>query len=160
MFNRSLRSFVPSIYEGVVEMDDIIRSEEDMMSTARTEMARAFANNFVLSADEAGIVVFESMFRITANTLTEDLEFRRLRVLNRMSTSGAFTFRYIKQKLNEIIGEGAWSAYIDFNNYTLYVEASAVDQNWYSEIEFTINKIIWRSMNITRSTGSYICLIN
>ena len=30
---------------------------------------------------------------------------------------------------------------MDFNNYTLYVESSALNQNWYQELEFTINLI-------------------
>jgi hypothetical protein len=36
---------------------------------------------------------------------------------------------------------GAWSSYIDFDNYTLYVETSASNQGWFSEIAFTINQI-------------------
>jgi hypothetical protein len=34
-----------------------------------------------------------------------------------------------------------WTAFIDFDSYTLFVEASAVNQNWYTEMEFTINSI-------------------
>lgn len=141
MFNRPLSSFVPSVYREVVEMDDIIAAEEIHMNTARTEMLTAFANTFVLTADESGVIMFESMLSIIANPATEDLEFRRQRILNRMSMSPPFTFRFLKQKLNEIIGVGNWTAYIDFSNYTLYVESSATNQSWYHEIEFTINRI-------------------
>lgn len=141
MFNRPLKSFVPSIYKDVVEMDDIMTSEESIMAIARNEMAAAFANTFVLTSDESGVIMFEKMLNITANSQTEDLEFRRQRVLNRMSMSPPFTFNFLKQKLDEIIGAGAWTAYIDYNTYTLYVESSATDQNWYSEVEFTINRI-------------------
>lgn len=141
MFNRPLVSFVPSIYEGVIEMDDIINAEEQEMDIARRELSAAFANTFVLTSDESGIVLFEKMLSITANVQTEDLAFRRDRVLNRLSMSPPFTFRFLKQKLDEIIGTGAWAAYIDFDAYTLYVESSAADQNWYSEVEFTINRI-------------------
>lgn len=141
MFNRPLSSFVPSIYKDVVEMDEIINSEEKIMDIARTEMSNAFANTFVLSANESGILMFESMLGIIADVYAEDLEFRRQRVLNRLSMSPPFTFRFLKQKLDEIIGPGLWTAYIDFDNYTLYIESSATDQNWYSEIEFTVNRV-------------------
>ena len=141
MFNRPLSSFVPSVYEGIVEIDDIMNAEENVMSIARRETLSAFANTFVLTADESGIVLFEEMLNIVANSKTEDIEFRRQRIMNRLSMSPPFTFRFLKQKLDEIIGIGAYSVYIDFANYTLYVESSAVDQNWYSEIEFTINRI-------------------
>lgn len=141
MFNRPLSSFVPSVYKDIVEMDDIINSEEKVMSLARTELSAAFANTFILTADESGVIMFEKMLNIVANLQTEDLEFRRQRVLNRLSMNMPFTFRFLKQKLDEIIGVGAWTASIDFANYVLYVQASAVDQNWYSELEFTINRM-------------------
>lgn len=141
MFNRALASFVPNAYKDIVEMDSIINSEEKMMSIARNEMLTAFSNAFVVTADEAGITEFERMLRILAKPQTEDLEFRRQRILNRMSMSPPFTFRFLKRKLDEIIGANSWDAHIDFNNYTLYVESSAVNQNWYSELEFTVNKI-------------------
>src|SRR5574344_1954499 len=100
MFNRPLSSFVPSVYKEVVEMEDIIAAEEIHMNTARMEMLTAFANTFVLTADESGIIMFESMLSIIANPAIEDLEFRRQRILNRMSMSPPFTFRFLKQKLN------------------------------------------------------------
>ena len=141
MFNRHLDSFLPSVYKNIVEMEDIMNSEEAIMDIARREMASAFANTFILTSDESGVIMFEKMLNILANSQTEDLEFRRRRVLNRLSMSPSFTFNFLKQKLNEIIGVGLWTAYIDFNTYTLYVEASAVDQNWYSEVEFTVNRV-------------------
>lgn len=141
MFNRTLDSFVPSIYKDVVEMDDIINAEQAEMDVARQEMYTAFANTFVLTADELGITMFENMLSIVANPQTEDLEFRRQRILNRLSMMPPFTFRFLKNKLDEIIGPGAWLAYIDFDNYTLYIQSSADNQNWYSEMEFTINRI-------------------
>lgn len=141
MFNRPLSSFVPSIYDGIVEMDDIINSEENVMDIARREVFSAFANTFVLTSDESGVIMFEKMLNIVADVQAEDLEFRKQRIINRLSMSPPFTFRFLKQKLDEIIGVGAWAAYIDFSNYTLYVESSAVNQNWYYEVQFTINRI-------------------
>lgn len=141
MFNRPLKSFLPSVYDGILEMNDILSVEERGMTLSRREMYSAFSNTFVLTADESGVIIFEKMLNIIANPQTEDLEFRRQRLINRMSMSPPFTFRFLEQKLNEIIGTGAWAAYIDFENYTLYVESSATNQNWYSEVEFTINRL-------------------
>lgn len=141
MFKRKLSSFVPSVYKEVVEMDDIMNAEERITNIARDEMYTAFANTFVLTANESGVIMFEKMLGIVANPYEEDLQFRRQRILNRLSMSPPFTFRFLKQKLDEIIGKGGWKAYIDFDNYTLYIESSATNANWYSEIEFTINQI-------------------
>ena len=141
MFNRPLNSFVPHYYNGVVEMDEIIRAEESIVDIARVEMATAVANTFVLTANESGVIMFEKMLNIIANASVETLEFRRERIINRMAMSPPFTFRFLKNRLDETIGVDAWKSYIDFPNYTLYVESLATDQNWFYEIEFMINRI-------------------
>ena len=141
MFNRPLKSFVPTVYDNVVEMDELIRSEESVMNIARQEMYSAFANTFVLTADLSGVIMFEKMLNIVANAQTDDLEFRRQRIINRLSMSPPFTFRFLKQRLDEIVGVDAWKAYIDFDNYTLYVESSAVNQMWHTEVEFTVSRV-------------------
>lgn len=141
MFNRPLTSFVPSVYKGIVEMEDIIKAEQIEVDIAQKEMYNAFANTFVVTADAVGIQMFETMLHIVASPETEDLEFRRQRLINRMSMSPPYTFRFLKQKLDEIMGEGNWAAHIDFNNYTLYIESSASNQSWFSEMAFTVNSV-------------------
>lgn len=141
MFDRQLSSYVPSYYNKVQEMDALMQVEQSMLDEFQYEMLRAFQNTFVLTSDLSGIQLFESMLSIVANPSTEDLEFRRQRVLNRLTTSPPFTMRFLKQKLDAIIGQGKWQVTMDYDNYTLYVEASALNQNWYSELEFTINQI-------------------
>lgn len=141
MYDRLLGSFVPHIYKDVTEMDAIIDAEQIQLSSAQTEASQAFANTFVLTANYEGIEMFEMMLGIIADPTTESTEFRRQRVLNRITLAPPFTFRFLKKRLDDIIGKGAWNAHVDFNNYTLYVESSASNQNWYQELEFTINQI-------------------
>lgn len=141
MFNRPLNSFVPRVYKDVVEMDTIIETEQERMDDAQMEMTQAFANTFVLTANVEGIEMFELMLGIVANPQTEDIEFRRQRILNRITLAPPFTFRFLKRRLDDIIGKDAWTAHIDFNKFTLYIESSAMNQNWYQELEFTINQI-------------------
>lgn len=141
MYDRLLSSFVPHIYKDVEEMDAIIDSEQRQLFSAQTEASQAFANTFVLTANYEGIEMFEMMLGIIADPTTESMEFRRQRVLNRITLAPPFTFRFLKKRLDDIIGKGAWNAHVDFNNYTLYVESSALNQNWYQELEFIINQI-------------------
>lgn len=141
MFKRTLKSYVPTYYKDVQEMDALMETEQPIMTAYQSEMIRAFQNTFVLTADVEGIETFEYMLGIIANPNTEDLEFRRARILNRLQMSPPFTFRFLKNRLNEIIGPGKYKAYIDFDKYTLYVESSASDQNWFTELQFTINQI-------------------
>lgn len=142
MFDRNLKEYVPLVYRKVTEMDAIMDAEQPIMSDYQAEMELAFTRTFILTADLAGIELFETMFSIIADPATEDIEFRRERLLNRSSMSPPFTWRYLMwEKFNKILGPGKWNAYIDFDNYTIYFEAMSVNQNWYQELSFTVNSI-------------------
>jgi hypothetical protein len=106
-----------------------------------TETEKVRDNQYVLTADIDGIIAYEKMLNITPKPATETIEFRRQRIINRLSMVPPFTFRFLKQRLDEIIGVDRYIASIDYPNYTLYIESSAENQEWFHEIFVTITKL-------------------
>lgn len=128
-------------------MDELINSEQQTMDILKNDMFITFFNTFVLTSNEEGVIMFEKMLNIIAIPEVEDLEFRKHRIINRLSMKSLYTFRFLKQQLDTMIGEGKWTGYIDFDEYALYIESSATNQQWYQEVSFTINQI--KPCNIT-----------
>lgn len=142
MFERtSTRGLFPSVYNGVLEISVLSETDDVLLDRALAKLERAQLNQFILTADEETISVYEKMFSILANPTTETLQFRRERVLNRMSLQPPFTMRWLQNKLDEIIGVGKWDAYVDYANRTLYIESFVVNQQWFNELRITINRI-------------------
>lgn len=142
MFERtSTRELFPSVYNGVLEISALSETDDVLLDRALAKLERAQLNQFILTADEETISVYEKMFSILANPTTETLQFRRERILNRMSLQPPFTMRWLQNKLDEIIGVGKWNAYVDYANRTLYVESFVVNQQWFNELRITINRI-------------------
>ena len=142
MFERtSTRELFPSVYDGVLEISALSETDDVLLDRALAKLERAQLNQFILTADEETISVYEKMFSILANPTTETLQFRRERVLNRMSLRPPFTMRWLQNKLDEIIGVGKWNAYVDYANRTLYIESFVVNQQWFNELRITINRI-------------------
>lgn len=142
MFERtSTRELFPSVYNGVLEISVLSETDDVLLDQALAKLERAQLNQFILTADEETISVYEKMFSILANPTTETLQFRRERILNRMSLQPPFTMRWLQNKLDEIIGVGKWNAYVDYANRTLYVESFVVNQQWFNELRITINRI-------------------
>ena len=142
MFERnSTRDLFPSVYDGVLEISVLSETDDVLLDQALAKLERAQLNQFILTADEETISVYEKMFSILANPTTETLQFRRERVLNRMSLQPPFTMRWLQNKLDEIIGVGKWDAYVDYANRTLYIESFVVNQQWFNELRITINRI-------------------
>lgn len=142
MFEKTpTRDLFPSVYDGVLEISVLSETDDVLLDRALAKLERAQLNQFILTADEETISVYEKMFSILANPTTETLQFRRERVLNRMSLQPPFTMRWLQNKLDEIIGVGKWDAYVDYANRTLYVESFVVNQQWFNELRITINRI-------------------
>ena len=142
MFERnSTRDLFPSVYDGVLEISVLSETDDVLLDQALAKLERAQLNQFILTADEETISVYEKMFSILANPTTETLQFRRERVLNRMSLQPPFTMRWLQNKLDGIIGVGKWNAYVDYANRTLYIESFVVNQQWFNELRITINRI-------------------
>lgn len=142
MFERtSTRELFPSIYNGVLEISVLSETDDVLLDQALAKLERAQLNQFILTADEETISVYEKMFSILANPTTETLQFRRERILNRMSLQPPFTMRWLQNKLDGIIGVGKWNAYVDYANRTLYIESFVVNQQWFNELRITINRI-------------------
>lgn len=139
--SRKASSYVPRIYSGFTEMESLIVAEDSILDTAEAEKKNVENNQFVITANEYGIEQYENMLGIIPNLSTETLQFRRDRIINRLSMAPPFTFRFLKKKLDEIIGIGKWKAYIDFSTYTLYVESSANNQIWFEEIIITMSNL-------------------
>lgn len=98
-------------------------------------------NMFFQTMDTGAVSQWESVLGITANPAAETLEFRRARVLNRVSIRPPFSLGFLYQKLDELIGAGKWEVYVDYPNYTLYVKSSAQNQQYAVEVSYTINKL-------------------
>ena len=104
-------------------------------------MDRVRANLFVQTMDEQTTADWEKIFRIVPNPLTETLQFRRDRILNRLSMHPPFTLTFLYQRLDALFGPGNWEVEVDYPNYTLYIEADVDDQQYFSEMSVTMDLI-------------------
>lgn len=129
-------------YQKNLEAQYISQATDKLFAGFFAELNRLKINQYILTADELGISELEKGFNIIPNTAAEDLEFRRARLLNRNTTKPPFTLKYLKHKLDDILGAGNYSTQVDYPNYTLTVECSARDANWFTEITIVVGQII------------------
>lgn len=131
----------PPWYRRILDYQEICKTEEEQFTALAAEIIWVADNFFFQTMDLSAIEQWEQIFHIAANPQTEDIDFRRYRVLNRITTKPPYTLGFLYQKLDELIGPGLWEVTVDYPNYTLYIESSAQNQNYASEVAFTINRI-------------------
>lgn len=136
-----LLSLLPEWYREVLEYQQIARAEETVFDALGVEIEAVLQNFFFQTMDESAVGQWEQIFSISPNPSVEILEFRRARLLSRISTRPPLTLGFLYQKLDELIGVGKWKVTVDYPNYTLYIESAAQNQSYATELAYTVNKI-------------------
>ena len=136
----NIKGYFPEIYDGVLEIDELIASENSLFDELEKEFNKVLLNQFITTCDVGTIAKYENLFSIVPDS-SKDIEFRRSRVLNRLAMNSSFTLRFLEEKLNELIGKGKYKIEIDYDKYSIYVESASLNQDWFNETYITINKI-------------------
>lgn len=136
-----LLAYLPHWFRGLRDYLELMETESEEMDGLWRCMEQVRKNLFVQSCDEATIKAFEGLFGIIADLPAETMALRRERILNRLSVQPPFTMRFLRGKLDQLIGPGKWTVRMDYPNYTLYIEAAAENQSWAGEVLATINTI-------------------
>lgn len=138
MIGESIREYVPHIYSGFAEYENLMSAEDTLIEEVENAAADLHDDQFAMTATEEGVEHYESMLKIIANPSTETLQFRRQRIVNRMAFVSSFTTKALESRVDAILGKGQYNLYIDYDKYTIYVESAATDQNWFNEILITM----------------------
>ena len=136
-----LKRYVPTVYNGIQEMDNIISTEQQEIDNLYSEMKLAYNRQSVINSDELGIKLYENLLNINSDSQGESLEFRKEKVILQLTTAPPFSFNFLLQQLDKIAGAGNYKAWVDFNNYTLYVHSEANNKLWANELSLLLARI-------------------
>ena len=136
----NLQYLLPEFYEEIEDYKQIMSTEEEELRALALFMTAVYHNFFVQTLDEASVTSWEQLLGISALG-DETLEFRRVRVLNRISMKPPFTLPFLYSRLDELIGVGRYEVAVDYDEYTLYIESAADSQSYAIEVAYTVNHI-------------------
>ncbi len=100
-----LARYLPDFMQVYKEIKAIHASEEEVLKALWSELTRAFRNNFINYTDKDGIELFEKMMSIKPN-INDSLEVRRDNILLKWNSQPPYTWIFLKNFLNSILGEG------------------------------------------------------
>lgn len=150
-----IKEYFPNLYKDIKEIDTLVNIENEILSEGESKLNQAFYNTFILTADEQGITMFEKILNIYPNLELEDLEFRKQRVLLRLSMPAPFSIQYIRTKLDNILGKDSYELIVDYNNYGIELHSTAPNQLWYEEMKSLITWIKPANMTFTNIPVNY-----
>jgi len=136
----------PDIYNENQDMLDLYDAQKTELGSYEAIIYRIFLNNYVKHADLEGVRRLEAIFYIKANEVTETLEYRKARLLNKLASVPPFTKIFLKNFLNNIFGEGHVEVFIDYDNRVLRLNFENVETKLINQAMKDIRQIIPANM--------------
>lgn len=136
-----LLSYLPEELRDVREFGEIANASEPECDLLANAVQQLLDDQFVETSSESGIARREKMLGIQADKKVESLEFRRQRIINRLSTKPPFTERFLQQRLDQLVGPGIAKVTVDVQNYHLYVTARIDDAPVFKEVVHTVQQV-------------------
>ena len=96
MNKNELLNYMPHWYDGVYEMEELLKAQGASLSKFDSDQERALFNEFVIKTDKKGISVFEDQYGIIPDP-EDSLELRQQRVLMRMLPPQPITLRRLQR---------------------------------------------------------------
>lgn len=115
---------MPNYYDGVYEMEELLKAQSKELYQFDGEINRTLLNEFIIQADEKGISVFEDQAGIKPDP-GASLETRRNNVLLRLLPPKPLTTRYLNHLL-EIMNLKS-KVRVDYAKHLAIVEAQSTD---------------------------------
>ena len=139
-FDSRVCQYLPDWYKDIAEYKQICQAESSQMEAAEALTRRVYGNFYFDTMDATALSEWESLFDIIASS-DDTVEFRRARLINRLSMRPPFTIGFLKKQLDQLIGAGNYNLIVDPGNYTLYVESSAESQAYAIEVAYLVGHI-------------------
>lgn len=124
MDKNELLKYMPNYYDGVYEMEELLKAQSKGLYQFDGEINRTLLNEFIIQADEKGISVFEDQAGIKPDS-GANLETRRNNVLLRLLPPKSLTTRYLNHLL-EIMNLKS-KVRVDYAKHLAIVEAQSTD---------------------------------
>jgi hypothetical protein len=141
-------SYLPPILRDIKEIIEIAQVEKPVLEETWKYIENALNNQFVVSANESGLSRYEKMLKINTPA-TDSIETRRFRILTRYQEQAPYTWRLLKQLLDNLLGEGQYELKRDVAAKTLSVKIELTVKGQFDAVVLMLERITPQNMVLT-----------
>ena len=135
-----------ALYVKNQESDEIAAAVQPELDAMFAEALLAFRNAKPSTAEADGIALWETILGIIPSPATENMEFRRARLIIRLSNSLPYTERRLHIFMDAIMGSESWDYLLDTNDYWLYIMSMRPGRLWLNEMQHILETIMPANM--------------
>ena len=117
--------YTPYLYNKNVEYLNIIYSDEkELEEKLKIGLESIFKDNFAKVATKNGIENWEKLLNIELDVNRDNLEYRRHKILTKLSATVPLTYRWLESNLISLVGENNFYIDLDTDRYILNINVA------------------------------------
>ena len=136
-----LLSYQSNIIQQIREFKVLSKVENPKLECVWHAVEDAIDDQFATSLTDNGCKRWESIMEINAKD-TDDLDFRRFRILSKLNEQLPYTYRMLELQLRTLCGDDGYTMVLRNNEYTLKVRIALTSKSKYSDVESTLRKFV------------------
>ena len=120
-----LNDYVHNMYESNIEMTSLISAEQpEFEENLKKDIDISFRNIFPKTANLKGIEAWEKLLKIELDSNSDNLEYRRNRVITKLSTTAPLSYRWLEENLKNLLGKNNFYINSAYNESVLNINVS------------------------------------
>lgn len=138
----NLAKWLPNYWDDVREMDSSMEIQNKHFDILNKEFQIVVDDQFIITAREEVCEFWERMLDLVHDPETEDIYFRRERIINRLSMRPPMSLWWLRQRLDLLIGRDYYNLWMEYDDYRLRLETNIENRAMFREIILMIHRII------------------
>lgn len=136
-----LLKYQSPIIQQIREFKAIANVENTKHEAVWQAVEDAINDQFANTLTDNGCKRWESIMQIEKKD-TDDISFRRFRILSRLNEQLPYTYRVLALQLRTLCGEGEYSMELQNEDYTLVVKVALSAKDEYNDVSATLRRYV------------------
>lgn len=111
--------YIPDFLKNIREIKIISNLEDKELENIKLQIDNILKEIIVNTSENYGLQRYEKIYNI--NDISNDIEIRRFNIISKINNKIPFTYKWLDNKLKQLVGENNYKIKIEYDNYKIII---------------------------------------
>ena len=111
--------YMPDFLKDVREFKIISNLEDEELEKLKMQIDNILKEIIVNTSKDYGLKRYEKIYNI--NVISDDIDVRRFNIISKINNKAPFTYKWLDNKLKQLVGENNYRINIEYDNYKVVI---------------------------------------
>ncbi len=111
--------YIPDFLKNIREFKIISNLEDKELENIKLQIDNILKEIIVNTSENYGLQRYEKIYNI--NDISNDIEIRRFNIISKINNKIPFTYKWLDNKLKQLVGENNYTIKIEYDNYKIII---------------------------------------